>query len=238
MVESAAQNPGVASRAGDDALLEALRSEGFQGPAWDRFAEDMARYALPFVTTWIASQKIFAKCSEKGVRCPGALHGSQRLTDDDAGEMTNEIIARALNRFRDKVLRPGVWSSQGGAKLTTMFLTQCIFQFPNVYRHWLLETKRLPADDLERLEFLEAPGGDPAGLVMIQAEVAHALEHYVKDERVRVGLVLRAMGFNTQESAEMIGTTARALDSAFQRHWKARGLGRGPADGEEGETVP
>ena len=120
-----------------------------------------------------------------------------------------------------------------------MFLMQCIFQFPNVYRHWLLETKRLPVDDLEELEFVEAgPGNDPAGLVMIRDEVVHALEHYVKDKRVLHGLILKAMGYTTQESAELIGMTTKALDSALRRHWRATSLERPHGGGDEGKTVP
>jgi DNA-directed RNA polymerase specialized sigma24 family protein len=120
-----------------------------------------------------------------------------------------------------------------------MFITQCLYQFPNVYRHWLLETRRPVVEDLEELEFIATgPSGDPAGLVMIRNEVTHALEHYVKDERVRDALVLRAMGYTTKESAEMLGTTTKALDSAMQRHWSALGARRThPGDGE-GERVP
>jgi hypothetical protein len=239
MVDNPPQNLGTSSKAADEALLEILRSVDFQGPAWDRFAQELARYALPIVQSWIASMRIFAKCAEKHVRCPGPPHDIRRLTGDDASEMANEIIARALNKFRDKVLKPGVWSPQGGACLSTMFLTQCIFQFPNVYRHWLLETKRAPVDDLEDLEFVETgPGNDPAGLVMIRDEVAHALEHYVKDKNIERALILKAMGYTTRESAELIGMTEKALDSALRRHWKAARPERPHGGDEEGKTVP
>jgi DNA-directed RNA polymerase specialized sigma24 family protein len=182
--------------------------------------------------------RIFSKCAEKNVRCPGAPHHIRQLTRDDANEMANEIIARALNSFRDKVLRPQVWSPQGGARLSTMFLTQCIFQFPNVYRHWLLETKRAPVDDLEELDMVEAgPGSDPAHLVMIRDEITHAIEHYVKDRTVLNALVLKAMGYTTREIAELIGKTEKALDSALRRHWKAARPARPHSGDEEGKTV-
>jgi DNA-directed RNA polymerase specialized sigma24 family protein len=226
------------ARAEDAALLTVLRREAFQGRAWEHFAESMARYALPIITSWIASLKIFKKCAEKGVRCPGPPLGSERLTEDDASEMAIEIVGRALNNFRDKVLRPGRWSSQAGASLTGMFLTQCIFQFPNVYRHWLQETEPLPVDDFEKLESLETPSGDPVDLVMIREELAHALEHYVKDERVRYGLLLRAMGYSSRETAYLIGTTAKALDSTLRRHRRALSRERARPGGEEAGTAP
>jgi hypothetical protein len=118
MTDTADHTSGSDRKAADEALLEVLRKEAFQGLAWDRFAARLAGYARPIIETWIASLQIFAKCAEKGVRCPGAPPGSQRLTDDDAGEMANETVARAINKFRDKVLRPGGWSSQGKASLT------------------------------------------------------------------------------------------------------------------------
>jgi DNA-directed RNA polymerase specialized sigma24 family protein len=226
------------TKAADEALLEFLSSVDFQGPAWDRLAQELARYALPIIRSWIQSMKIFRKCAEKNVRCFGPPQDIRRLTDDDASEMTNEIIARALNNFREKVLRPQAWSSQGGARLSTMFINQCLFQFPNVYRHWLLETQRAPIDDLEDLEFVEAgPGNDPAGLVLIRNEVAHALEHYVRDENVRRALVLKSLGYTIRESAELIGMTEKALDSALRRHWKTTRHER-PHGDEEGNPVP
>ena len=158
---------------------------------------------------------------------------------DKASEMADEIIARALNKFRDKVLRPGGWSPTGGASLNTMFITQCILQFPNVYRHWLVENKRPPAvhDGLEELEFMVAgPDSDPAGLVVIREEIAHALEHYVKDPRVTDALILKAWGYAMREIAEMLGVTKKALDGVLQRHWrKLRGSLRMSEKGERHE---
>lgn len=237
MTDSTTHSPGAGSKAADAALIEALRRVDFQGPVWDRFAQELARYGLPIVRSWISSLKMFAKCAEKNVRCPGPPHNVQRLPDDDASEMANEIIARALNKFRDKILRPGRWSPQGGASLRVMFVTQCIFQFPNVYRHWLVENKRLPMGDLEELELMDAgPDGDPAGLVMVRGEIAHALEHYVKDTRTAQVLILRALQYTAKECAEMLGTTEKALDGVLQRHWKT--IRERPGGGEEGITAP
>jgi hypothetical protein len=220
MCDSAMQSPGPDLKVVDEALLEALRREDFQGLSWVSFAEKLAGYAHPIIKSWIASQQIFSKCSKKGIKCTGPPPGNRILSNDDADEMANEAVARAINQFRDKVLRPGRWSPQGGASLTTMFVTQCLFQFPNVYRRWLLEIERLPVDSLEKLELDIRLAGAQDGLVEIRDEIAHALKHYVKDKRVRDGLILRAMGYTMVECAEMLDTTAKALDSAIRRHWR------------------
>jgi DNA-directed RNA polymerase specialized sigma24 family protein len=221
MADSATQNPGARSKTADEALVEVLRAAKFQGDAWDRFAQELARYGLPIMKSWIFSMQIFEKCAEKNVGCPGPAHNIQSMREDDASWMADEVVARALNKFRDKVLRPGRWSPNGGSSLNTTFVTQCIFQFPNVYRHWLVENKQDPEHDLEELELMDAgPDGDPAGLVMIREEIAHALEHYVKDPRIAQILMLKAWGYTMKETAEMLDTTAKALDGVLQRHWR------------------
>jgi hypothetical protein len=232
MADSTTRSPGKGPESADQALMEALRVADFQGPVWDRFAQELARYGLPIVRSWIASLQIFEECAKKKVRCPGPPHNIKRMPEDDASGMANEIIARALNKFRDKVLRPGAWSPKGGARLTTMFITQCIFQFPNVYRHWLVENNQPPVHDLGELELMDAgPGSDPVGLVVIRDQLAHALEHYVDNARIHQILILRAWGYSLNEMAEMLGTTVKALDGVLQRH--RRKLRKDLDDGEE-----
>jgi hypothetical protein len=233
MVDPTTQSPGAGSRTADEALVQALREANFQGSAWERFAQEMARYALPIIRSWIHSMQIFKKCTERKVPCPGPVHNVENLRED-ASWMADEIVARALNKFRDKVLRPGGWSPEGGSSLNTMFITQCLFQFPNVYRHWLVENKQIPVYDLEELEFVPAgPEGDPAGLVMLREEIDHALGHYVKDPVVADILILKAWRYTMKEIAEMRGVTEKALDGVLQRRW--RKLRERLQDGEKGE---
>jgi DNA-directed RNA polymerase specialized sigma24 family protein len=234
MVDSTTQNPGADARTADEALVQALRAANFQGSVWERFAQDIARYALPIIKSWILSMQIFKKCAEKSVPCPGPVHNIQNLQEDDASWMADEIVARALNKFRSKVLRPGGWSPEGGSSLNTMFITQCLFQFPNVYRLWLVENKQPPVYDLEELEFVPAgPEGDPAGLVLLREEIDHALGHYVKDPVVAEILILRALQYTMKEIAEMRGVTEKALDGVLQRRW--RKLKEDLQNGEKGE---
>jgi DNA-directed RNA polymerase specialized sigma24 family protein len=234
MVDSTRHNPGADSRTEDEALVQALRVANFQGSVWDRFAQEIARYALPIIKSWILSMQIFTKCAEKNVPCPGPVHNIRDLQEDDASWMADEIVARALNKFRDKVLRPGGWSPEGGSSLNTMFITQCLFQFPNVYRHWLVENKQTLVHELEELEFVPAgPEGDPLGLVMVREEIDHALQHYVKDEFIAKVLILRALQYTMKEIAEMLDVTEKALDGLLQRRW--RKLKEHLQDGEQGE---
>jgi hypothetical protein len=243
MTDSTTQNSGADSRAADGALIEALQEASFQGDAWDRFAGELARYALPIINSWIASLRIFAKCTEKGMGCPGPPHNIRLLSEDNASEMAHEIIARALNRFRDQVLRQGRWSPAHGATLSFMVITQCICQFPNVYRHWQIENEQTVTDQRieEELEFMDpGPDDEPTGLIVAREEIAHALEHYVKDPRVEHGLLLKSWEYTSRESAEMLGVTKNALDVVLKRYWRTlRGRPDGlDGGGEEGMTAP
>src|SRR6266496_622303 len=232
MADSTTQNPSTGSMAADEALIEALREANFQGDVWDRFAEELTRYGLPIISSWLASLRMFAKCAEISMGCPGPPHTIRKLSADKASEMANEIIARALSKFRDKVLGPSQCLPTGGASLNVMFITQCICQFPNVYRHWQVEN-----DGYDGLEFMVAgPDGDPAGLVVIREEIAHALEHYVKDPRVEHAFI--PWGYARRESTEMLGVTEKALDAVLQRCWRTlRGRPDGLGGGE-GTTAP
>ena len=51
-------------------------------------------------------------------------------------QLALDTTVDALTFFRDRVLREGRWSFDGGATLTTYFIGACILTFPNVFRLW------------------------------------------------------------------------------------------------------
>jgi DNA-directed RNA polymerase specialized sigma24 family protein len=205
---------------GDEALVAALVESGFTGPLWDRFIEALARYSYHVVRSWVYSMTIFTRAREKNVKNPGPPRGGRHLSLDDASEIANEVVAHAIIKFRDKVLRAGLWSPDGGASLKTMFLNQCIYQFPNVYKRWLRETESPSTVELEASASMvdTSPEGDPASLVMLREEVIEALSRVVKNDRDRATLQLLAEGYSNAEIAEMLNATTKAIESALYRH--------------------
>jgi DNA-directed RNA polymerase specialized sigma24 family protein len=101
-----------------------------------------------------------------------------------------------------------------------MFLNQCIYQFPNVYKRWLREAGPLSIIELDdSTEVVDtSPEGDPASLVMLREEVIEALGNIVKNDRDRATLQLLAEGYSNAEIAEMLNATTKAIESALYRH--------------------
>jgi hypothetical protein len=123
----------------DHALYMELKNVDFDGPAWDYFAECLARYAIPIMMAWVKSGLIFQKCGEKrlGVSC-----GEWYICDDDVDDIVIQTVTTALDSFRARVLRGDRRKPGGQAKITTWFINSCIYEFPNVWRTWVGQQKK------------------------------------------------------------------------------------------------
>jgi DNA-directed RNA polymerase specialized sigma24 family protein len=216
--------------AADQQLYEALKREGFQGPAWDRFVDMLARYGVQIIRAWVLTMRIFHESARKGVKgARGSGRGGRPFTVDDADQLADDTVAAAIRAFRDKVLFPGRWSPSGGASLRSFFIGQCLFAFPNAYRRWQRENQPLPElslyDDDSVTGLLVDPAdpsltGDPAGLVEAvetRDEVLHALKDVVKNDRDQAMVVLRAAGYADREIADLLDQTEKAVEGVFYR---------------------
>ncbi len=52
--------------AGDRDLIGELRRRGFDGPEYQRAAEELVRYGLAVMTAWMHTGTIFEKCARRG----------------------------------------------------------------------------------------------------------------------------------------------------------------------------
>ncbi len=200
---------------GDRDMVLQLGLNGYQGPSWKQFSEALVAYAFQVLRAWARSGLIFLKCAEKRVGLPCPEGAEERLRDDAPG-VAAEAIAKAIPVFRDKVLIKGRWDPTKGASLKTFFVGQCLFQFANVYRSWLVEqdfpevsldTLRAQVVNLER-----KLGTDELAELLRRAStlVEKSAEHM---------RVLKAMGFDHAEIAEIVGTepSARAVEGKLYR---------------------
>jgi hypothetical protein len=174
----------------DQDLVTRLGLQGFQGPEYDVFATELAKYGLAVIRGWLFRRVIFAKCRERGF---GGLPEppADALRDrDTVEELACETVAVALVHFRDDVLLVGRWVSSGGATLKTYFIGQCLIRFPNVYRRWLREVPREPAVDPHQVPALDESTVDgPERQTLDRVEVRRLLGH-IDDPRVKEALVL------------------------------------------------
>ena len=210
----------------DRELRDALAAQGFAGPAYALFEDDLASYGYQVMKAWLASGHIFARCRQVGL-------GLKFLPVPvgDREDLAQETVAEALVAFRRKGLQQGGWRPEGGASLRTYFTGALCHQFANIWRK-RLRTRMIPAE--LRLEAVspaaESPGPGPDDIVMQRDEIRRGLAG-IKSERTRAVLVLAEYGYEQEEIAEILGpdVTARAVEGCLRRHRR-----RAAAEGKQG----
>jgi DNA-directed RNA polymerase specialized sigma24 family protein len=204
----------------DAKLISHLQWSGFQGADYERFAEELARYGLAVLRSWMFTGVIFERLKEKGYGPLPPLPDSGWDADDRDG-LVHLTIALALRKFREQVLIPRRWDHTKGATLKTFFIGQCLMRFPNFYRSWHLEvtdrTQHRDLDEIDPDEMIDRM--DVEHRAVQNDELARGL-HQLPDHRTRQVLVLLAQGHQQNEIAERLGTTRKAVEGILSRHRK------------------
>lgn len=197
----------------DRELVNQLMWDGYSGASWTRFATALAEYGVQVIRAWALSGQVFLKCEQKGI---GKLPVRER-TADDALELACETVAEAIEAFRRKVLIPGVWDPTKGASLRTFFIGQCLFRFPNVYRFWFREGRRLKVSDVTAERVMGSAPASP----LVGTQLARALTE-LDPSSPKLLEAYTAMGYEQAEIAEILGTTQRAVQSKLFRSRKGQ----------------
>lgn len=210
----------AARLAADRAVYLDLRSDGFCGPRWDYFANEIARYGLAVIRGWLAKRLIVAKCAEKNMK-PPTLPTFATDDPDTVDELADEIVARAIARFRDEVLAKGVWDPEhagGAASLKTFFIGQCLLQYSNVAAKWLRDHKPTPVHVTEaELALVDPRLRHPATEDVIREVAAAALRSGATSERGALVIALDEAGFSRNEIANEMGLTPDAVAGILKR---------------------
>lgn len=203
---------GVDRMAGDVNLVTDLALQEYNGPLWDHFSNELAKYAYAVIASWIGRMLIFERCKSRGF---GGLPAMDRpFTDDENAELTNETVAKALAHFRTDVLMKRKWDSRRGATLRTYFIGQCLIRFPNIYRRWLAgETRNrfLVTDDDDLIDALTGRSKGPEAQAVAGVTAATAMST-VKKPSVRKVMHLRAEDWTHAEIADLLGITEKAVE--------------------------
>jgi DNA-directed RNA polymerase specialized sigma24 family protein len=199
----------------DRELRDALAAEGFAGPAYAVFEEDLAGYGYQVMQAWLKTGYIFTLCRQAGLGLT-----SERVPVGDREDLAQETVAAALNAFKRVGLQRGGWRPEGGASLRTYFIGALCHQFANVWRK-RLRTRAVPATlPLEAVPPGAASRGPgPDDIVVQRDEIRRGLVG-IESERTRAALVLAAEGYEHEEIAEILGpdVTARAVEGYLRRH--------------------
>lgn len=200
---------------GDEELVQDLQWDGFAGQRWERFAEVLVAYGCQVLIAWILTGTVFAKCKAQGLR--GLGEGpSPPIGRGDAEELAYASLGFAITSFRDKVLKPRVWTATGGATLKTYFVGQLLIQFIPQYKVWDRQRRQVePVEtvpDKPDLSILGQPE-----LVAIAVDEAREILRATTTS-ARAPLVLTALGYSQAEIAEFLSLgSAKAVEAKLYR---------------------
>ena len=214
---------------GDQELLLSLQLGRYSAKVWDPVAEELARYGVAVILSWIRRRLIFPKV-QKRTGYGLSVAPDHWLEDDHvARDLADETVVRAINYFKDHVLRKNKWDASKGASLRTYFIGQCLFQFPNVYKSWFnQERDRRAAEylaDDDDLDFLRGSIRGIESTVMAKVEVSEALAR-VKTDHARRAIVMHHQGYTYDEIATKLGlANAKTVENmlAYQKRLLRRG---------------
>lgn len=210
---------GIDRVAVDADLVLDMSLEGFAGPVWTAFANELARYGLAVLGSWMATGVIYKQCAEKGRRI-GSL--GRPFSEEEIVDLANLTVAEAIAFFKDRVLKRHRWDPAKGASLRTYFIGQCVLRYPAVYRRFrtgLQNQSPLLRDD----ESAPDPAGpaweQPEHRVITGAEAARHLK-VVKNPKARTALLLTAEGWTQAEIAVHLNVSEKSVERmiSYARH--------------------
>jgi DNA-directed RNA polymerase specialized sigma24 family protein len=198
--------------AGDVDLNLSLALARYEGPLWDYFANELAKYGYAVIASWIGRKMIFERCHSKGFG--GLPHIDRPFTGDETAELTNETVAKALAHFRRDVLMTGKWDHRRGATLRTFFIGQCLMRFPNIYRRWWAGENRnryLVTQDDDLIDSFAGSSKGPEPRVIAGVAADDALST-VKNPKVREAMRLRGADWTHAQIAELFEVTEKTVE--------------------------
>jgi DNA-directed RNA polymerase specialized sigma24 family protein len=145
-----------------------------------------------------------------------------RFTSEVVNDLASETVARAYANFRDYVLPKGIWNPAKGASLTTFFIGQCLFRYPNVLRRHIRQVRRdrplRPAGTVDELEDGQLVDRRSAGTDANAIGKITAVEQLEKfDPTTRAIIAFRSEGYSWDEVAELVGLSVPAAKSRLFR---------------------
>ncbi|WP_203716499.1 hypothetical protein [Asanoa siamensis] len=212
-------------RSADQQLVDLLAAGNFTGPHYDRFANELAGYALAVLRGWMHSGYIFTLTAGRGFALNPTDGELDELTRDSdlRDELSIMTVAKALPRFQKQALEERGWRMEGGASLSTYFMGACVYVFPNEFRarraqrvRWHRQDRGDPAVTAPR----EDKVSDPASIVVGRQRVRDDLDRC--DPRAQAIIALTIDGYTQAEIEEMLAeTSVRAIEGVLHR-WRTK----------------
>lgn len=170
----------------------------------DYLIEELSRYAIQVVRSWVAIIALGDPDNE-----PRA-DDQRGLYTNDADELAESVVARAVVGFRDEVTNVRWWMRQSRPETKRQFLLECALQLPSVYRSGLLHRGDIPWDAREEEARWSFGDADE------QAELFRRLADNTIRRRRGVELVLGGFGYSEAEVAEILQATEDTFAQAHE----------------------
>lgn len=197
---------------GDEQVLLTLQLGHFSDRDWNPVAQELARYGIAVLTSWIRSRVIFARVTHRTGYHLAMLDGWP--DPETAIDLAHDTVADALNFFRDKVLKPGKWRAEGGASLRTYFIGQCLFQFANHYRSaHTFEVQRRRRELLTDDDTLFGGVQHDVENTVVSRDELHAAMTQMTKAMAQSAVFMQADGYTIKEIAERFHKTEKQIEN-------------------------
>lgn len=199
--------------AGDLDLYNTLALTQFSGADYEYFANELARYGLAVIGSWVRSGLIYGKCRDRGL---GGLAAPEwDLDAQDVDELTNLTVGLAVVKFRETVLLKKKWDPRKGASLRTFFIGQCLIRFANIYRTWCGQQQRARATEelADEMHPHVRPHDRALDDMLAQTELAQ-----VEDRRLQSAVLWTAAGWRQWEIARELGVSEKTVERMLANH--------------------
>ncbi|MGW6060337.1 hypothetical protein [Streptomyces sp. NPDC055189] len=212
-------------RMADERMVRMLSADGFAGPRYDRFEEELARYGISVLRGWMHSGFVFKLVALRGFDLrPDELELEELVRD---GELREELammtVARALPAFRQRALVEGGWRAEGGAGVATYFMGACAYEFPNEYRRYRRQEKRWRRGQVSEDVTTEARSAVRCveEAVLSNLWVLDELKS-IGDPRIQAAVALTVDDFSQEEIQQLLDAKSiRAVEGMLYR-WRMK----------------
>ncbi|MEE1782672.1 hypothetical protein PUR71_07010 [Streptomyces sp. SP17BM10] len=219
------QQENIDQRMADQRIVELLAQDGFEGPRYDRFVDELVRYGIAVLRAWMHSGYVFKLVAQRGFGLnPHELELEELHRNTDLREeLATMTVALALPRFRQRAFVEGGWRLDGGASITTYFMGACAYDFPNQFRQWRTSEER----QSRVLGRQKAVYEDPLRTLSVADEVLGNLRvitdiEGLDDPRVRAAVAMTIDGYSQEEIREVLDAkTVRAVEGLLYR-WRTK----------------
>ncbi|MCZ0211341.1 hypothetical protein OZK63_38935 [Streptomyces sp. UMAF16] len=211
-------------RMADQRLLQMLSEDGFKGPQYDRFVQELVRYGISVLRAWMHSGYIFKLVAQRGYGLkPHELELEELASNSELREeLAYMTVALALPRFRQRAFIDGGWSFSGGASITTYFMGACLYDFPNEFR------KYRAAEERQRRALRQQEHYQPrVSSLNVADEVLGNLRvlddlNGIDDVRTRAAVALTLDGYTQAEIQELLDAASERAVEALIYRWRTK----------------